>query len=676
MLSAEDSRRTNASVQRIDNFENLSIPDRSRYWFVYHMMSTASTNHGKMQRVLEDLEELFEAAGDAQAAGCAEELSDDPPLGTMQVIIGPAFDIDAYNDGVNGNPGKRILSAADRGVLDMDRQYNAVNFQFFKQRAEAGVTREGAEASFERRLCTSRLSFYIEESHGSRVFPRNILSQLSLLFYRRNDALRMPGGQVHEGRVAVCIRKAIPRILRAVVLDVFHGDRGFVPHVEKAVRLYLAVHQVAIKLLATFRKSFELLYRSVVEWIQQPFCAKSDAEWPDLEELLLGASLCSLPWPLLREAFVRKLFVHLLSSTTQMGAKASTRQRLDHLFTQNQALLERLTYIMAFFQTGPGRLPVTEMDAKYSRCAGTVPKAERDALIAAANDDAGASSFLELWGTLGMRRATDGDEEAAAHVEQFLAYVQDCEASWKAAPAPAESSEGPALPSIALQQLANIGAESSGSRAAHAQPTNRRERELAKAQQRAAEQAQHQGYPRLPPTGRLDGTLCYYCYRRFPSRMALFSHLRRVIERERFIEGHHKDHFSLQVQGGPQGLGNGAVHRCVAPNCRTFPNKRALCLHYHEMGVPGFQDLPPSDTPEAPKAQENAAAQLEETGAAPAGGEDLSRCSVCMDKAADVVMVPCGHIYACEDCGKALHECAICRGRIAQVLRVYYSTST
>merc|ERR1711998_514816 len=108
-----------------------------------------------MQHVLEDLEELFEAATDRNSASgsiAAEELSDDPQLGVMQVIIGPAFDIDAYNDGINGNRAKGIQSAADRGVLDMDRQYNAVNFQYFKQRAEAGVTKEGAQASFERRL--------------------------------------------------------------------------------------------------------------------------------------------------------------------------------------------------------------------------------------------------------------------------------------------------------------------------------------------------------------------------------------------------------------------------------------------------------------------------------------------------------------------------------------------
>ena len=54
----------------------------------------------------------------------------------------------------------------------MDRQYNAVNFQYFAQAAEAGVTKAGAEASFKRRLCTSRLSFYIEAGRfGLRWCP-------------------------------------------------------------------------------------------------------------------------------------------------------------------------------------------------------------------------------------------------------------------------------------------------------------------------------------------------------------------------------------------------------------------------------------------------------------------------------------------------------------------------
>merc|ERR1711966_112864 len=129
-------------------------------------------------------------------------------------------------------------------------------------------------------------------------------------------------------------------------------------------------------------------------------------------------------------------------------------QRLDHLFLHNKGLLDRLTYILAFFQTGPGRLSVQQMDTKYMRCAGTVPKCERDALVAAASES-GANSFVELWGVLGMQRERDVADEAAvlAHVDQFLTYVQAHEATWKAAPAPPVSSEGPALPPTALEQL-------------------------------------------------------------------------------------------------------------------------------------------------------------------------------------------------------------------------------
>jgi len=678
LLSPPDAQTMRGAINRVDSFDNLSIPERSRHWFVYHMMSTASNNHRKMQKIMEDLEELFEAAQDCGDAGGAEELTDDPQLGVMEVIIGPAFDIDAYNDGVKGNSSKGILSAAERGILDMDRQYNAVNFQYFAQAAEAGVTRAGAEASFKRRLCTSRLSFYIEESHGSRIFPRNILSQLSLLFYRRNDALRLSNGQVNELRVAVCIRKAIPRMLRAIVLDVFQGDRNFTLHVEKAVRVYLALHQVAIKLLATFRKSYELLYQSVLEWIQQPFCAKSDAEWPDLEELLLGSSLCSVPWSLLREAFVRKLVVQLLESTTT-NAKAPMRQRAEHIFNQHRNFLERLTYILSFFQAGPGKLPIQDMDKKYSRCAGTLPKQERDALVDAAKEGSGIASLVDLWSALGMQRAKDTDESAVLqHLEIFLEYVQSNVAAWRAAPAAARSSEGPALPPSALQQLASIGAEATGP-AMHGPPrgASRREREMANIQRLAAEKAQHQGFPKLPPSRRLDGTLCYYCQKRFPSRMALFAHLRRLIDKERFVEGHHQDHFNLKVPG-PEVLKLSGPHTCLAPSCRSksFTSKTELCQHYFMMGVPGYESEASNGYTDDRSTEQAAGSVLQED----SGWEvvdmemDLSKCAVCLDRPADVVMVPCGHIFACHCCGKKLTECALCRAKVSQVLKVYYSS--
>lgn len=674
LLAPPDAQTMRTAIHRVDSFDNLSIPERSRHWFVYHMMSTASNNHRKMQKIMEDLEELFEAAQDAASGSTATELPEDPQLGVMEVIIGPAFDMDAYNDGVKGNSSKGILAAAERGILDMDRQYNAVNFQYFAQAAEAGVTKAGAEASFKRRLCTSRLSFYIEESHGSRIFPRNILSQLSLLFYRRNDALRLPNGQVNELRVATCIRKAIPRMLRAIVLDVFQGDRNFTPHVEKAVRVYLALHQVAIKLLATFRKSYEVLYQSVLEWIQQPFCAKSDADWPDLEELLLGSSLCSVPWSLLREAFVRKLLVQLLESTTT-NAKAPMRQRCEHIFNQHRNFLERLTYILSFFQAGPGKLAIQDMDKKYSRCAGTLPKQEREALIDAAKEGSGIGSMLDLWQALGMQRAKDSDESAVLqHMEIFLEYVQGNVMAWRAAPAPARNSEGPALPPSALQQLATIGAEASGP-AMHRSGASRREREMQQAQRLAAEKAQHQGFPTLPPSRRLDGNLCYYCQKRFPSRMALFAHLRRLIEKERFVEGHHQEHFKLKVPG-PEMLPTGP-QRCMAKTCgKSFTSKTELCKHYFLMGVPGYEDEYHEATNSTDSAVASTSCVLQED----SGWEvvemelDLSKCAVCLDRPADVVLVPCGHIFACHCCGKKLKECSLCRAKVSQVLKVYYSS--
>eukprot|EP00434_Breviolum_minutum_P021385 symbB.v1.2.018871.t1/scaffold1522.1/size113888/2 len=148
-----------------------------------------------------------------------------------------------------------------------------------------------------------------------------------------------------------------------------------------------------------------------------------------------------------------------------------------------------------------------------------------------------------------MQRAKDTDESAVLqHLEIFLEYVQSNVAAWRAAPAAArKSSEGPALPPSALQQLASIGAEATGPAMHHPRGASRREREMANIQRLAAEKAQHQGFPKLPPSRRgfvvggslderLDGTLCYYCQKRFPSRMALFAHLRRLIDKEHWIE--------------------------------------------------------------------------------------------------------------------------------------------
>merc|ERR1711962_681546 len=50
--------------------------------------------------------------------------------------------------------------------------------------------------------------------------------------------------------------------------------------------------------------------------------------------------------------------------------------------------------------------------------------------------------------------------------------------------------------------------------------------------------------------------------------------------------------------------------------------------------------------------------------------EDWSKCKVCMDADIDSVILDCGHLVACNQCGKKLNECPICRQHVAEVLQV------
>ncbi|XP_060552836.1 baculoviral IAP repeat-containing protein 3-like [Ruditapes philippinarum] len=46
-------------------------------------------------------------------------------------------------------------------------------------------------------------------------------------------------------------------------------------------------------------------------------------------------------------------------------------------------------------------------------------------------------------------------------------------------------------------------------------------------------------------------------------------------------------------------------------------------------------------------------------------------CKVCMDKDANTVFLPCGHLVACDDCAKVLRKCAVCRKIIQGTVRTY-----
>lgn len=59
------------------------------------------------------------------------------------------------------------------------------------------------------------------------------------------------------------------------------------------------------------------------------------------------------------------------------------------------------------------------------------------------------------------------------------------------------------------------------------------------------------------------------------------------------------------------------------------------------------------------------------SGAVPGGDE----CAVCLERARDAVLAPCGHLCACYRCATRLERrgtrCPICRAPIASVVKVY-----
>ena len=51
-----------------------------------------------------------------------------------------------------------------------------------------------------------------------------------------------------------------------------------------------------------------------------------------------------------------------------------------------------------------------------------------------------------------------------------------------------------------------------------------------------------------------------------------------------------------------------------------------------------------------------------------------NECVVCMERARDVVILNCGHICACKQCGDMLTNCPVCRSEIARIIPTFVST--
>jgi len=51
--------------------------------------------------------------------------------------------------------------------------------------------------------------------------------------------------------------------------------------------------------------------------------------------------------------------------------------------------------------------------------------------------------------------------------------------------------------------------------------------------------------------------------------------------------------------------------------------------------------------------------------------DDDSLCKICMDAPVDCVMLECGHMCTCTNCGKQMAECPICRQYVIRVVRTF-----
>mmetsp|Transcript_99677 Transcript_99677/g.228746 ORF Transcript_99677/g.228746 Transcript_99677/m.228746 type:complete len:842 (+) Transcript_99677:3-2528(+) len=584
-----------------------------------------------------------------------------PELGHIEVMVGPVFDITAFNAGASGSEALGTLGLNARGVLCLDRQYNAVNFQYF-------VQRHGN--SFARKICTSRLSFFIEEGHGQRIFPRNILNQLSLLFYRRNDVLYKTGGRVDEKKVAECISKGIPKILLATIMEVASGT-GFRQYTEHAIRLYLAIHHTAIKILAHFPSAHQAVYDQVKSWMQNPF-ARGTFWGP--EEVMLAASLVSVPFPMLREALVRRVLADLHCT----GAETC-----DNLWHQNRPQLERLAFVQSFFDAGPGKKPVHELERQYTRCAGTLPRAERAAILEALLES-DVETLEDWWRVVGMDGVFTGDEACATHL---LAMRQHCVTNRKVWELLRPSvSRGPAV------VTEGVGAGELGKAVVDRRPQTAAKMKQTRRQAEAAALAEakrkHEGYPVLPQPGHLPETLCLYCGAEFAHRGALFRHLRKMIPPGRMINRWHALHFSVQIP-----LRGSSSRTCPAKCCSgtQFGTYDALLEHLAEMGVPGAGP-PPSrrSAPEAEREEVDSAPQQHwsvvadttvqpeivsdaaDEGAAVDPHAQLGRCCRCPEARA-ALFAPCGHCVACSQCAKKAASCWVCSQKVVSVVPVCFS---
>lgn len=382
---------------------------------------------------------------------------------------------------------------------------------------------------------------------------------------------------------------------------------------------------------------------------------------------MLAASLVSVPFSLLREPLVRRVL------SDMQGAPSAS---VAVLLKQNREMLERLTFVQSFFEGGPGKLGVKELEKKYTRCAGTLPRSEREQLLGAVRE-AYVESCEDWWRMTGMDGVFTDDEKCAANLQALRQHVLEHAGEWRK-----KEVEQPKVE----YRASHVGAAELGSSLQRGSvfltaAAKRQQNSEQKKKELLAAQELHKGYPELV-NGKLDSHKCLYCHESFKSKGALFRHLRKMIPEERMINGWHQSHLSVQVC--PEAFSGPAPFRCPVGCCgQSFSSVDEFRSHLRMMGTRIPEPESPSEAQDAinvglgadrtqgSEVADAACADVAEA-AAPDPHDALGKCFRC-SAARDTVLAQCGHNVVCYKCSEGLEACPVCSKPVTLRIKVCWS---
>jgi hypothetical protein len=378
------------------------------------------------------------------------------------------------------------------------------------------------------------------------------------------------------------------------------------------------------------------------------------------------------------------------------GASLSTKQFLAHLYTHNQLIISNILFIFCFLVGGRS---IAELDRKYDRCCGTLPRPERERMKEQMMNISTIDCMEKFWMVLGMDSSDTLDVEIRDHIMLYLQFLRQNVDGWKRADLPHDKIHVP--PFGDTQSQAVIFKQNQALEA---------EREL------------HRGYPQVYQLFTLLSKDLFDLLESVEGWGIGPTHLSilwtEVQSSGSFIPPLEADDPSRaddhRVAQGAQGAEerptpHGLCPRILPMPCeryflhpsfcifclklslvclKSFPSPRELIVHWKQMGVriPGAlvtkyqDDLHPEDIPSSSSSSSSpssSSSSSSSSGSAAPSGEKESyfendSCVVCMDVPRQVVFVPCGHLITCKICSPKMKDCPMCRSPISSAVNVFY----